>query len=127
MLINVKEMMYSNEASHSLHRSFTMEDCRGTSFTQGTCYPLLGGRVCLLGGGKGCTCPPQPDGRGGREVVAAVLRAPIPWQGGKGTGRTTLSWEENSYNHITIRNNEMYHHCSLNLFSKYLIFCQRNY
>lgn len=90
-------------------------------------YPLLGGRVCLLGGGKGWTCPPQPGGRGGREVVAAVLRAPVQWQGGKGTGRTTLSWEENSFNHITIRNNEMYHHCSLNLFSKYLIFCQWNY
>lgn len=73
-----------------LHRTLTMEDCRGTSFTQGTCYPLLGGRICLLGGGKGWTCPPQPCGWGGREVVAAVLGAPMQRQRGERVWQNNL-------------------------------------
>ena len=36
-------------------------------------------------GGKGCRAPPRSGGRGGREVVAAALRAPMHRQNG-GTG-----------------------------------------
>lgn len=97
----------------------------GTSFTQGTCYPLLGGKGLSSEGREGVRTPPRPDGRGGREVVAAVLTAPMHRQGGKEAGRTTLSWEENSSNHIEIRNNETFF--SLCLFPKHLVFCYLNY
>lgn len=110
----VKEMVYSNEASCSLHRSFTMGDYREPLLPRKHVTLYLGEGSACWGEGRDAPFPPQLGGRGGREVVAAVLRAPMHWQGGKGTGRTTLSWEANSYNHITIRNNEMYHLFSLN-------------
>lgn len=52
---------------------------------------------------------PRPEGRGGRAVVAAVLGAPMHRQGGEGTGKSTLSWEEHSCYHISIRNIEIYY------------------
>lgn len=120
-------MLSSNEASLSLHRSFTMGDNIGNLFYPGNMLPFTGGKGLPAGGREGVRTPPRPHGRGGREVVAAVLTAPMHRQGGKGTGRTTLSWEENSCYLILIRNTEKYHLFLSVLFPKHLIFCYLNY
>lgn len=71
-----------------------MGDNIGNLFYPGNMLPFTGGKGLPAEGREGVRIPPWPEGRGGREAVAAVLSAPMRRQGGKGTARTTLSWEE---------------------------------
>lgn len=45
--------------------------------------PFTGGKGLPAEGREGVRTPPRPEGRGGREVVAAVLSAPMHRQGGE--------------------------------------------
>lgn len=102
-----------------------MGDKIGNLFYPGNMLPFIGGKGLPAEGREGVPTPPRPGGRGGREVVAAVLRAPMHRHRGKGTGRTTLSWEEKFIYSIQFRNNEIYHFF-FSLFPKHFICCQPN-
>lgn len=96
---------HSNEASlPSLCRSFTTGDNIGNLFYPGNMLPFTRG-VGSACWGEGRGEDPSPTWRtgweGGGSCGAHCPHAQAT--GGKGAGRTTLSWEENSSNHISIR------------------------
>ncbi|KAG7241225.1 hypothetical protein INR49_025968 [Caranx melampygus] len=70
--------------------SLTMGDKIGNLFYPGNMLPFTGGKGLPAEGREGVRTPPRPGGRGGREVGAAVLGAPMHRHRGKGTGSTNL-------------------------------------
>ncbi|CAB1445740.1 unnamed protein product [Pleuronectes platessa] len=76
---------FKNQQCASSLGSFNLGDKLGNLFYPGNMLPFTGGKGLPAEGREGVRIPPRPGGRGGREVVAAVLRALYaPATGGKG-------------------------------------------